>query len=142
NDRSVREIQRTDFGFDLQVDLAIAQNAGGETQTDAKFFELNRNLLETARSGHEGVWEFAAGQELRLRAVQRQEVRLSQNLQQIPVLERFNCHAQIDIAPEEKNVEQVAQVEDRPGASYAGQARRSELLSGNCADGVCSAGRK
>ena len=57
------------------------------------------------------VGEFAAGEELRRLAADGHQVRFRQNLQHLVLLQGFDGGAQVDVRPEEEDIQQVGDVE-------------------------------
>src|SRR5712691_1881039 len=65
-----------------------------------------------SRGGGNG-WkrEFAAGQEARIRALDHDQVRLSQNLQQVLLLQRLDGSSEVQIRAEDEKVQQIGEIE-------------------------------
>ena len=110
--QAVREIERAYFGRHLQPDGSARRNGGREIDAHAELAKLNGNRAQPAAAAlQRGKWEFAARQKTGGVIVQRQDVRLGQDLQPVLRLQRFNGRAQIQIGPEEENIQSVRQAE-------------------------------
>ena len=85
--------------------------------------------------GQDRERERSAGQEARLLAFERNQVRLGQDLEQIASLQRFDSGANVEVGPEHEQVQQVGEVDAGIGKLLAlklelAEARRLKLLRG------------
>src|SRR5580704_3223761 len=141
--QSVCEIQRANLGLDLQVDQPIGSQSWREVQTHSELFELNGDACKTsasARGLEDREGKLAAGQKAGVFAGFRHQVGFGEDLQYVLFLQGFDGGGEIDVRPEDENVEQIA--ETNPAANRRsrahtiaiGKLRRSELLSRNRTD--------
>ena len=107
NGQGIREIQRADFGRNLQVDVAVGRDHRGELQPHAEFLERNRHRSEAVARLHDRERELAAGEETGFLAVHRNQIRLGENLQKILRLERLDHRAEVDVGTEQEQVQDV-----------------------------------
>ena len=91
---AVREVERADFGLDLQPD-GVSRDRRREVQSDAEFLEQDRH--GAGRALHDRDREFAAGQEAGLLTVVGNQVRLGEALKRAASLRaparRRRCRA-------------------------------------------------
>src|SRR6202046_5740660 len=147
NRECIREIQSTDFGRYLQMYRAIGHNRWSEVQLHTEFFELNADGRKRAssRTLHDGIRELSAGQETGFFSGHCQNIRLSQNLQNIVRLESLNCRADVHTRIVKKDIQQIAEAKRsargrrRPGAG-GGCTRRSPAAQ--CSDLPLNDGRR
>src|SRR6266536_532694 len=134
-DRGVGEIQRADLGCQLEPHH-IPLDGPDKFQLYAKWLEDDRDRGATASPAlHHRNRKFAAGQKLGGLAATRQQVRLRQDLRNVLLLRGTNGRTQIDVGPENENIQQVVERKairgarsDRTAASSSAQRRRIELL--------------
>src|SRR5687767_3794854 len=107
-------------------------NRRREPKTDAEFLEDDRDGLVGAATLHDGIREFAAGEEARFAAVLRDEVRLGQTLKQPFAFEGAHRDAKLLFGVEEEQVEEVAEHE----AAVLVECGRRKLLRRASADPV------
>src|SRR5581483_6942646 len=107
NGEGVGEIQRAYFGLYMQMNVAVGHDLGREFQLHAEFLELNGYAHESLPGLHHGERKFAAGQEACFLAIDCNQVRLSQNLQQILLLQGLDHRTQVNIRTEQKNVQHI-----------------------------------
>ena len=80
----VREVQRTYFGGNVQMNVAIRLNHGREFQAHAELAKLNGNGGDSAGAWlHDGEGKFSSGEETGFFAIDRDQVGLGQNLEKI-----------------------------------------------------------
>ena len=88
---------------------------GSEVQLHAERLELHRDHRRGGAAGRGGgdggEGERAAGQEAGVLAFQRDQVRLGQNLQQVPFLQGLDGGADVQVGPEGEEVQQVGEVD-------------------------------
>src|SRR6266852_7496084 len=91
--------------------LSVFGEFGREVESHAEFLELDTDGRRAARRPalNNGEWKLAAGQESRLLAGFGEQVGLSKDLQQIPLLQRLERRSHMDIRAEQENVEQVGE---------------------------------
>ena len=108
NRQTISEIEGTDLGGHLEVNVAIRHDHGSKCQLHPEIFELNGDRGETLPGLNHGEGKLAAGQKLSFLAVDRDQIRLGQDLQQVFLLERLDDRAEVDVAAKKKEVERVA----------------------------------
>src|SRR5215470_540128 len=129
----VREVKRTYLRENFQADGVVVFNDSSELELHAKRFELNgyRVLVSCCARNHR-VRQLAACQKLGRFSIGRKQVRFSQNLQNIFLLQSLDGGAQVDIAVEDEEVHQVAQPDIRAlntAAASAGSAASAAATS-------------
>ena len=90
----VGRIELADLRLDLEVDQAVLQHGRREGEADAVFLVLDRDLAE--RSPATGIGIFAAGEEARGVARQRDQVRLGEAAREAALLERVERHVDVE----------------------------------------------
>src|ERR1039458_3195176 len=131
----VGEVQAADFGRDFEIDGALRRNRRCEIELHAVGFELHRDHWRGGaaggRSGDRRERKTAAGEETGVLALEREQIRLGENLQQILFLQSLDRRADVEIRDEREEVEQIGEVDGLPSAwCQLADARRSELLRG------------
>jgi hypothetical protein len=97
---ALAKVERADFRRNFQMNVSVGHDDRGELQAHAEFLERNRDRRKSGARLHDGERELAAGQEAGFLAVDRDQVGLGQNLQQVLGLQRFDDRAEINIGPE------------------------------------------
>src|SRR5207237_704046 len=106
----VAEIERADLGTDLEVDEIAAKHRRREVQPHAEFLEHDRDGRLAAAAGlHDRIRILAACEEARLFAVQGDQVRLREALEQALGLQRADDRTDVVFRVEQKHVPQVAE---------------------------------
>src|SRR6185437_2150808 len=128
-------IERAHLRRNFQIDGAECRNRRSEIQLHAERFELHRDHRGGCASGgrrrDRGIRERAAGEEARLFSIERDEVRLRQNLQQVILLQRLDGGADVQVRPEGEEVQQIRKVDAGGRAALdRAETRRVELLRG------------
>ena len=137
NGQTVRIVKCTDFRRHLQVDCAPRGNRRNEVQANTKLPELNRDSVGSpyAATLHHGIRKFAASQEASLLAILGKNVGLSEGLQQSLGFKSLNCCAEIDVRPEQQNIQSVRKRRDDAvsahGASTASALTTSAVAASN-----------
>src|SRR3984893_17284332 len=90
------------------MNIPVGHNYGGELQPHAELFERNGNCCKARAGLHNGEGKLTARQETGFLAVHRAQVGLGQDLQEILVLQGLNHGSEVDIGPEQKQIENVA----------------------------------
>ena len=106
----VAEVERADFRAHLQLH-AIAVDDRREVEADAEFLELHGDRHVRARPLRDGHGKFAAGEEARLLAALRDEVRLGQALEQAARLERLDREPEVVLLAQDEEVQKVTEGE-------------------------------
>ena len=91
----------------MKPNRAITCDVPGEVQFDPKRFELNSHGGEAITGLNNGKGKFAAGKKRGLLPIQRHQVWLRQNLQDTLLLQCLNHSPEMNIEPEEKNIQYV-----------------------------------
>ena len=105
----VGEVERAHLGTNLQVHQVAAEHRRREAQTDAELLEHDRHGVGAVARLHHRVGILAAGEEARLLAVRRNQVRLGEALEQPLGLQRMHDAAETFLRVEDEQVEEVAE---------------------------------
>src|SRR5215467_13412885 len=133
----------------MQPDHVVAIDNSLEIQLDTKRTELNCYRPNVCASLYDRKWELSAGQKTCFLSVQSQQIRLRKDLKHGLLFEVLYRHGKIQVRSEEKNIENVAELEGcctepirgRGTASSSSlEARRPKLLRRNRTDSVGSTG--
>ena len=90
------------------MNVAVGRDNRSKFQPDAEFLEGDGDRRETLSRLDYGKGEFATRQEARLFAVDCDQVRLCQNLQQVLGLQGFDHGAYVSVGTKEKDIQHVA----------------------------------
>src|SRR5579864_4684768 len=90
------------------MDIAIRHDDRREIQFYAEVFERDGDCGKARPRLHNRKRKLAACQETGLFAVHCDEIRLRQNLQQILGLKSFNHSSEMNVRPEKKKIQNVA----------------------------------
>ena len=102
NGESICEVQLAYFWNYLKVNVVVRHDHGSEFQLHAEFPELDGHSGKTLSRLNNGERELATGQETCFLAIDCDQVRFSQNLQQILLLQRFDDGADINVGSRDK----------------------------------------
>src|SRR5258707_8077619 len=120
--------------------VTVRHNDGSELQFDAEIFEGDCNCRESLTGLDQRKWKLTASQETGFFTVDRDQIRLGQDLQQVLRLQGLNNGSEVNIRPEEKKVQNVIDSFGGCGAGDLLSSESSELTCGGCANGIGGAG--
>src|SRR5947208_12214953 len=118
------------------MNVAIWHDHGSELQPYAELFELNAYRGEAGPGLHYREGELTAREKAGLLAVNRDKVRLRQNLKKILGLESLDNHPEIDVGAKQKKIQRVVDVDTRrsSGSGRGSRTARSCRCAGGCGD--------
>src|SRR5262249_2356404 len=127
---------------------AASRHLRREPELNTEFLELHSdhgsNRTASGGGGQRREREFTAREEACLFALNRDQVRLSKNLQEIPALHGTNRRTDIQIRTEEEQVQNIGEVNGSIGEVLIlelklAESRRGELLRADRADHLVAA---
>src|SRR5215472_4507467 len=136
---------------------SVRRQGRREIQPHAKFLEQNGNSSKSPgrRALQHRERKLSAGEEARFFARFRQKIWLSENLQEVLFLERFNYCSQVDARIEQEQVQNVAnfllvgkylianrRTLDPKDVRNVGRSHASKLTGREVADGLAGSGGK
>src|SRR6267143_3398444 len=121
------------------MNVTARHNDGSELQFDAKIFEGDCNGRESLTGLDQRKWKLAASQETGFFTVDRDQIRLGQDLKQVLRLQCLNNGSEVNIRPEKKKVQNVIDSFAACGLTYLLSSESSELTRGGCPNRICSA---
>ena len=119
------------------MNVSARHDYGSEPQLHAEFLELDGDRVETLAGLNDGKGELPAGKKTGFFAVDRDQIRLGQNLEQVLGLERLNHGANIEISASDKDIQEIADVDGgcRRGSCSRGRAAAGGSRGGRVVDG-------
>src|SRR5207302_67668 len=115
-----------------KVNVSARHDYGSEPQLHAEFLELDGDRVETLAGLNDGKGELPAGKKTGFFAVDRDQIRLGQNLEQVLGLERLNHGANIEISASDKDIQEIADVD---GGWCGGGCRGARTARGGSGGG-------
>ena len=88
----------------MHLDRVVGRDHGRKSQPDAKFAELNRNRARIGATLQYGHREFSADQKIGFLSVGGDQIRLSQDLENVLALQRLDEGPQGQLRIEGENV--------------------------------------
>ena len=107
----------------------------------AELTKLNGDLADSGCSAlYSRIREFATGEKVGGAAADCQQIRLSQNLQDLLLFERLNRCCQIQVGTEQEDVQQIVESSGERVMGEVEGGLPAKLPGGNCSDGICRPG--
>src|SRR6266853_3362919 len=132
NGQSIAEVEGAHFGRNLQMNVTVRHNDGSELQFDAEILEGDCNGRESLTGLDQRKWKLTASQETGFFTVDRDQIRLSQDLKQVLRLQCLNNGSEVNIRPEKKKVQNVINSFSACELTYLLTSESSELTCGGC----------
>src|SRR3982074_2475125 len=130
------------------MNIPIGHNHGSELQPHSEFLERNGNGRKARPRLHNREGKLTASQEACFLAVHRNQIGLGQDLQEILVLQGLNYRSEVDIGPEQKQIENIAdgfisryRVALTGGLADLLRSETAKLTGRRGANDICGAGR-
>src|SRR6185503_11076401 len=153
NCQPVGKVQGTDFGGDVQPNHIVVAYCAGKVQAHAEGLELNGDAGKSLAGLNNGKGKLTSSEEGCFLTVHRHQVGLGQNFKNGLLLQVLDGRAQVDVRPEQEDVQQVTELQrgscpSVPCADHALDAgspdgRAGELLRAHGPDGIgCSQAEK
>ena len=95
-------------GATFKVNVAVRHDHRSELELHAKFLERDGDGGESRAGLHDGEGKLTTGEEAGFLAVDRDQIGLGQNLQQILGLQRFDHGAEVNVGAEQEQVQNIA----------------------------------
>src|ERR1700687_4974369 len=103
----VGKIQGAHFRSHLQVNIPVRHDHGSELQAHAKFLERDRNRRKACAWLHDGKWKLTSGEKAGFLAIDRNQIGLGENLQQILGGKSFDRGSEVNVRSKQKQVQNV-----------------------------------
>src|SRR4029077_20455545 len=112
------------------MNVTVRHNDGSELQFDPEIFEGDGNGGESLTGLDQRKWKLTASQETGFFTVDRDQIRLGQDLKQVLGLPCLNNGSEVNIRPEKKKVQYVIDRFGACGLTYLLRSESSELTCG------------